>query len=188
MVLKRSSAWEKRGRGLRSKLFHLRPKIAPGVDSATSKTPVLISILPMLTKIENFKIFPRSKWAWPFEHDAPQKCFASWTFFDEKGIKSKLKTSHRLVPTICHYFTKVQLFSVTEPNSEFFQWQFLLGEPLWHDSSHAHQCQFLIIWARGMRTLFHFIFILFHVSDFVSFKKSKVNTAGHGWILLYLLF
>ena len=91
MVLLRSSASEKRGRASEGQnRFILRPKTTPGIDSAILKPPILIPKLTMLIKIENFGIFLHSNWAWPFGHDAAQMVFASWTLFDQKGIKGKL--------------------------------------------------------------------------------------------------
>ena len=48
----------KKGRGpSKSKIITLGIKISPGIDSAASKTYILIPIMPLLAKIGKFEIF-----------------------------------------------------------------------------------------------------------------------------------
>ena len=53
-----------------SKKLIFRGKQSPGTDSVASKTPTLTPISTILAKIQNYKIFPLSRLAWPIRHDA----------------------------------------------------------------------------------------------------------------------
>ena len=67
------------------------------------------------------------------------------------------------------YFSHITQFSI-------FSWQFLLGEPLWHDSSQTHQCQFLIIWAGYKNFIsFHFTWFWFNLISTYSLTSYLVQ-------------